>query len=403
MKKQIILGSFLALTAIADAQWTTSGLNIYNTNSNNVGIGNSGPIWKLDISTNVTDDAIRFTQTGNGSSRIILKNTTTNGREWSINSLGINNSHGAGNFAIYDLTSGTNRFFIKGADGNIGIGNTAPVAKLDVNGDLKLAASSVGSSAIEMGVSGNPVGTTRYKVFGNGCTYIGNFSGITYNASASVLTLGQVTTTDKAISVINGTNPTAADVFAVYGDGKTVISSPGLAELRVTTPTTNASKVWVCNSLSSYNFGIDNAAVGHIACNINSPTPVNIMNFGLQGSAQPQVWIGNTKPQSPHTDFSFAVAGKMVAQSLYITAPGSPNWLPDYVFANDYKLQSLYEVEKYYKANKHLPDVPSAKEVDENGLDIAEMNIILLKKVEELTIHMVEQQRQIDALQNKNK
>ncbi|MDP1801160.1 MAG: hypothetical protein Q8L81_07410 [Bacteroidota bacterium] len=409
MKKQIILGSFLALAGMADAQtWagsTSSTDNLIpsgNTyRAGRVGIGTTTPANKMEILTAGSDDGLRITQTTSGSAALLLNNTTSGGKQWTLNSLGAGNNHGVGNFSIYDGVN--SRFFIKGADGNIGIGNTTPVAKLDVNGDLKLSAFSVGSSAIEMGVSGNPVGTTRYKVFGNGCTYIGNFSGITYNASASVLTLGQVTTTDKAISVINGTNPTAADVFAVYGDGKTVISSPGLAELRVTTPTTNASKVWVCNSLSSYNFGIDNAAVGHIACNINSPTPVNIMNFGLQGSAQPQVWIGNTKPQSPHTDFSFAVAGKMVAQSLYITAPGSPNWLPDYVFANDYKLQSLYEVEKYYKANKHLPDVPSAKEVDENGLDIAEMNIILLKKVEELTIHMVEQQRQIDELKNKGK
>ena len=75
----------------------------------------------------------------------------------------------------------------------------------------------------------------------------------------------------------------------------------------------------------------------------------------------------------------------------------------DYVFAKDYKLPNLYDIEKYYIANKHLPEIPSEKEVLENGIDVAEMNKLLLKKIEEMTILMVKQQKDIDALKEKVK
>lgn len=74
---------------------------------------------------------------------------------------------------------------------------------------------------------------------------------------------------------------------------------------------------------------------------------------------------------------------------------------PDYVFAEDYHLTPLPEVEKFVRKNKHLPDVPSAKEIHENGLDLVEMNMTLLKKVEELTLHAVEQNKRIEELSSK--
>jgi hypothetical protein len=67
----------------------------------------------------------------------------------------------------------------------------------------------------------------------------------------------------------------------------------------------------------------------------------------------------------------------------------------DYVFADDYKLPSLSETENYIKQNKHLPDVPSATEVEQNGVKVGEMEAILLKKIEELTLLMIEQGKQI--------
>lgn len=69
---------------------------------------------------------------------------------------------------------------------------------------------------------------------------------------------------------------------------------------------------------------------------------------------------------------------------------------PDYVFEKEYKKYSLYELENFIEKNSHLPNVPNAKEVEENGINLAEMDAILLKKIEELTLYTIEQQKLID-------
>jgi len=87
--------------------------------------------------------------------------------------------------------------------------------------------------------------------------------------------------------------------------------------------------------------------------------------------------------------------GTLYAKAVEVTLSSSV-W-PDYVFKSDYKLKSLSEVESYVKENSHLPGVPSAAEV-EKGLDLAKMNAALLEKVEELYLHSIEQEKDIDAL-----
>ncbi len=69
---------------------------------------------------------------------------------------------------------------------------------------------------------------------------------------------------------------------------------------------------------------------------------------------------------------------------------------PDFVFANDYKLNSLTQLEEYITKNNHLPDVPSSKEIEENGINLGEMDAILLQKIEEMTLYIISQQKQIE-------
>jgi hypothetical protein len=75
----------------------------------------------------------------------------------------------------------------------------------------------------------------------------------------------------------------------------------------------------------------------------------------------------------------------------------------DYVFEPTYKLPSLEEIEVFIKQYKHLPDVPSAKEVEKNGLDVGENQAVLLKKIEELTLYVIEQQKEINELRKEVK
>ncbi|MFC3198172.1 hypothetical protein ACFOET_11175, partial [Parapedobacter deserti] len=66
---------------------------------------------------------------------------------------------------------------------------------------------------------------------------------------------------------------------------------------------------------------------------------------------------------------------------------------PDYVFEPGYELQALADVEAYVKKHKHLPEIPSAKNIERDGLNLAEMNLLLLKKIEELTLHLIENEK----------
>ncbi|WP_264525667.1 tail fiber protein [Flavobacterium sp. N502536] len=108
------------------------------------------------------------------------------------------------------------------------------------------------------------------------------------------------------------------------------------------------------------------------------------------------VGIGTVNPGSKLT-----VAGNIHAQEVKVTARAGE--VPDYVFANDYKLKSLEEVEAYIKLNKHLPEIPSAKEIESNGLMLAEMNLNLLKKMEEMTLYMIEMKKENLVMKEKQR
>lgn len=74
---------------------------------------------------------------------------------------------------------------------------------------------------------------------------------------------------------------------------------------------------------------------------------------------------------------------------------------PDYVFDKGYKLKPLSEVADFVKKNKHLPEIPSATEVEKDGFGLASMNEKLLKKVEELTLYLIEQDKKIKELEGR--
>jgi hypothetical protein len=93
----------------------------------------------------------------------------------------------------------------------------------------------------------------------------------------------------------------------------------------------------------------------------------------------------------------FLVNGNIVATKVKVTQTG---W-PDYVFEEKYPLLPLSELSQFVKSNKHLPEIPTEKEISENGLDLGDMNALLLKKVEELTLYVINLQKQVDELKNK--
>ncbi|MFL9482857.1 hypothetical protein ACI6Q2_08755 [Chitinophagaceae bacterium LWZ2-11] len=97
------------------------------------------------------------------------------------------------------------------------------------------------------------------------------------------------------------------------------------------------------------------------------------------------IGIGTTNPSE-----KLSVNGNIRSRKIIVTQQG---W-PDYVFDSPYTLAPLAQVEQFIKDNKHLPDVPSAKEVTDKGLDVGENQAVLLKKIEELTLYVIQQDKQ---------
>ncbi|MDP2889502.1 MAG: hypothetical protein Q8P34_11165 [Bacteroidota bacterium] len=92
------------------------------------------------------------------------------------------------------------------------------------------------------------------------------------------------------------------------------------------------------------------------------------------------------------------IDGKLFAKEIEVK---TDVW-SDFVFKSDYKLMPLNELESFIKENNHLPNIPTEAEVKTNGINVAEMNAKLLQKVEELTLYVIEQQKQIEELKNKH-
>ena len=115
------------------------------------------------------------------------------------------------------------------------------------------------------------------------------------------------------------------------------------------------------------------------------------------GSFLGTIYSGNMSVNGATTSntYKLAVNSGILCEELKVMAdvPSS-----DFVFEPNYNLKPLSEVEAYVTENKHLPDVPSAKEFKENGYKVGEMDNLLLQKIEELTLYIIDLQKQIEEL-----
>ena len=121
---------------------------------------------------------------------------------------------------------------------------------------------------------------------------------------------------------------------------------------------------------------------GKISLRTGNTARLTVLNDGNVG-------IGTTAP-----DAKLTVAGDVHSQEVRVTI----NAGADFVFEEDYNLPALEKVEMYIKTHKHLPGIAPANEMENEGLELGEMNIKLLQKIEELTLYMIQQQKEIENL-----
>lgn len=231
---------------------------------------------------------------------------------------------------------------------------------------------------------------------------------------------------------INNTIWGGAGNFVIYDATSTTVpmiikGTTGLVGLGTIAPTerldVNGGNMIVRGPLGFANAG--NTAtfyLGNTSNFINATNNGNI-DFGINGvtalsiSKTQRVGIGTMNPTALLTvngktligdptavniatigNYNLYVQNGILTEKVRVAVNGSANWA-DYVFEPGYRLAPLTEVESFVATNHHLPGVPSACEVADNGIDMAEMDATLLKKIEELTLYVIEQNKKLEAQQ----
>jgi len=219
-----------------------------------------------------------------------------------------------------------------------------------------------------------------------------------YDAGTEASGLGQTNSEFRVFGVASGINHISFGKYSLASDSFTEqmrIDNAGNVGVGTVTPQTKldvAGGITVSTEshyyLGSYvdpvvgvGFAVKIGANG-IAVNGNS-----VFNDGLSIGAQ-------TMPSG----YKLAINGSAIAAAIFVKLYSA--W-PDYVFKPTYQLRPLTEVKAYIDQHQHLPEVPSADEVAKEGLNLGEMNKLLMKKVEELTLYLIENQKQINELKTK--
>ncbi|MEE1962581.1 hypothetical protein V1387_07805 [Allomuricauda taeanensis] len=254
------------------------------------------------------------------------------------------------------------------ASGSVGIGTLTPNPSyaLDVNGTVN--ASQIFATQLnvtDLLIDGSAVQSSPWTINGNDLSY----------TAGSV----EVGTLDATTLLLNGTSVVSSPWTINGSDLSYTAGDIEVGSLDATALLLNGTNVvsspWTINGNNlSYTAGT-----------------VGVSNLNASGS----VGIGTTNTQG----YMLAVAGNVVAEAVKVELQG--NW-PDFVFEKEYELIGLLETESFIKKYGHLPNVPSAKEVKQNGISLGEMDAKLLQKIEELTLHTIQQQKEIEDLKAAN-
>ncbi|MCC8427307.1 hypothetical protein [Mucilaginibacter sp. UR6-11] len=451
------LVAVIATVQLSYGQWTGT-TNIINTNSGNVGIGVTVPYAKLAVDLNTSSTGFPVAHFFNSQLSSGQNTFFTLGQSITSNNSFVfqyDHSTAATNrrLQIYAYEAGGNQFTLL-ANGNVGIGTTAPVAKLHIAGNVASSAWGVNSPQFLIGgvalidnstaAGGTVAGMTATDASFNQSTItalnatIG--SPVTYANASTIYVVGPA---------VAGVNTAITNPYSLYIANGNTFLGPGLTQasrlqlgssnfststigttgniLSVLANTINdtgtaasgtvstvAANSIAAPTLAATNAGVtySNAATMYIAGAPTAGPNVTITNpTALYVAAGNSYFGGNIGIGTMQPDAKLTVNGTIHSTEVKVTAAVPA---PDYVFEPAYKLPKLTELKTYLDDNHHLPEIPSAADMEKNGINLSEMNLKLLKKVEELTLYVIQikeeqqkttqaQQKQIDELKDRLK
>jgi hypothetical protein len=397
--KKIYVFTVCLVTVInlrAQTIWTPGGTIGNNTTNSNIGIGiaTSVPLVPLQLKgTPVGVPATSGSSQPNGLFRISSSSTSKILDFGLAGTVGawIQSSNGPDLADNYPLLINPN-------GGNVGIGLSNPQSKLDIfqqsadNSNMVLVkiiraeTPTGGSSILRLGYHAYSDLEQNGMYSGAGLRYgtYGDFN-IVNNGYGTYGGLNFVTQANVRMSILpNGNIGIGTTSPSVYGklsvNGNVCIGSNDNFIMMGSNAYTGTGGSIYLKATGGNNFEI-----------LNYNGTEWISNFYVDGTNS-RVGIG-TSPGN----YKLNVAGRIRANEVVVNTTGA-----DFVFAPDYKLPSLSELESYIKENNHLPDLASATEMKENGMNVSEMQTKLLQKMEEMTLYIIELNKKNELQNMKN-
>jgi len=341
------------------AFWDLNGSNIFNNNIGNVGIGINSPGYKFTVQTATRNYGFVHTDgTIHMGSYVGASLFGGDGAGWigtiSPHPLNIFTASGSAQ-ATFKPDNGLDmrgtRPYIQFLDGSLTSGDIrGNSSNLELSGFKSIITGIPGNLILQVDDLANPIFTSRYA----GNVGVGTRSPI------------------GKLHIIHP-GPTA----------HLILEYPGMNDYsRLLFTNQGASRYWGISGKIGNGSNVSDRLSFY-----NTSTAVEVMALTGDGN----VGIGTVNPS-----FRLAVNGNIRSKEVVVEA----DWA-DYVFDKEYKLPTIPELENFIRQNKHMPNIPSAKEIAENGLQIGDIQKRMMEKIEELTLYIIELNKKIEELQKK--